>query len=159
MQNKSSISRGRIKDQLKANPLFSRLTDTQMNSIIDDAVRDVANFRIMAGKNDYLTDTNLESNLTNPGSGGSALSTTFYDGQTEAITLKTGLNHKESLAIVSITLQADPENSSDVFVGDFTSQSIRLEPGSFYTVSVDDITKVYVRSLQGVQLVNWTAQA
>lgn len=57
--------------------------------------------------------------------------------------------------IVEIILQADPSNSSNLYVGDATTQTFKLSSGANIKISIDSISKIYVRG--NGQVANWIA--
>lgn len=54
-----------------------------------------------------------------------------------------------------VVIQADPDNTADVFVGNSTSQSIQLVPGQSVTLPVTNLATVYVKSASGTMRVNY----
>ena len=59
--------------------------------------------------------------------------------------------------IVEITVQADTSNSSNIYVGNATVQTIKLSSGGSIKISIDSVSKVYVRGGTAGQVANWLA--
>lgn len=57
----------------------------------------------------------------------------------------------------SVLVQADPDNSQNVFVGNSASQSVQLAPGGTETIPVNQPSKIYVRAASDTQRVNFHA--
>lgn len=55
----------------------------------------------------------------------------------------------------SLLLQADPDNTADVFFGDSVAQDIQLQAGGSATLSVRDPAGVFVKAASGTQRVNY----
>lgn len=88
---------------------------------------------------------------------GSSLSSTLYDG-TQSITVAAALNSGTSLAVTEVIVQADPDNTDSVFIGNATSQSIELLPGAVYAMPISNVNKLYAKAKSGTQTVNWHAR-
>ena len=63
-----------------------------------------------------------------------------------------------STLILDILIQADPDNSEDVFVGDSTSQTIQLRPADAIYLQVNNLNVVYVKTGTGPMTVNWLSR-
>lgn len=59
--------------------------------------------------------------------------------------------------IVEIIVQADANNSNNLFVGNATTQAIKLSSGKDIKISIDSVSKVYVRGGAAGQVANWLA--
>ena len=59
--------------------------------------------------------------------------------------------------IIEIIVQADSGNSNNVFVGNSTTQTIKLSAGKDVTITIDSVSKVYVRGGAAGQVANWLA--
>ena len=55
----------------------------------------------------------------------------------------------------SILIQADPDNSADVFFGDSVAQDIQLAAGGNATLAVGDPASIFVKSASGTQRINY----
>lgn len=60
--------------------------------------------------------------------------------------------------ISQVLVQADPDNTADVFIGDSTSQTIQLKAQDGITLLVNNLNQVYVKSASGTQTVNWVTR-
>src|SRR4051794_38900530 len=54
-----------------------------------------------------------------------------------------------------VLVQADPDNTNDVYFGDSANQTIHLKPGDPATVPVQNVNQVYVKTATGTAVVNW----
>lgn len=75
-------------------------------------------------------------------------SSVLYDG-TGTVTVAAAIS-ATSQPCAEVMVQADPDNSVALFVGNATSQSTQLAAGQAATIPVDNPTKVYARSADGV---------
>ena len=60
--------------------------------------------------------------------------------------------------VLELMIQADPDNTEDIFVGNATSQSVKLKPGQSYEMSMANLNLVYVKADSGTQTVNYHAR-
>lgn len=60
-------------------------------------------------------------------------------------------------ACKAVLLQADPDNTADVFIGSATNQRFQLVPGQTVTLPVSNVNLVFGRSASGTQSINWLA--
>ncbi|MEM4410072.1 MAG: hypothetical protein QXI19_15175 [Candidatus Caldarchaeum sp.] len=56
-----------------------------------------------------------------------------------------------------VLVQADPNNTSNLLVGHSNAQPIVLEPGRSLSISIGDVSLIYVRAESGTVTVNWLA--
>ncbi len=52
-------------------------------------------------------------------------------------------------------LQADPGNTSDVFIGDTNSQPIQLSAGQSLSIRVNNLNQIFWKSASDTQTINW----
>lgn len=82
----------------------------------------------------------------------------MWDGTVSVSSLAAvALNSGNSLATTVVTVQNDPTNTDDIYVGNATSQSVRLVPGASEDYRASSVGQVYVIALSGTQRVNWHA--
>ena len=62
-------------------------------------------------------------------------------------------------AIKQILIQADHANTDGVLIGSATNQYIKLYAGDNITIEIDDIAKVYAKSVAGTQNINYITLA
>ena len=55
----------------------------------------------------------------------------------------------------SIGIQADPDNITDLLLGDATTQSMQLTPGSSISLDIRDPALVFVRMVSGTGVANF----
>ena len=60
--------------------------------------------------------------------------------------------------VVSIALQADPTNGTDILIGNSENQVIRLTPGASITLNHVNLRDIYARAVSGTPTVNWIAR-
>jgi len=58
-----------------------------------------------------------------------------------------------------VLVQADPDNSVDVFIGNSTIQPLRLKPGVSATIPVNNVSLIYAKTTSGTATVNWLARS
>lgn len=56
-----------------------------------------------------------------------------------------------------VVIQADPDNTGDVFVGDVNGQFVQLTPGQSVGLAVKNLNEVYVKGSANNQAVNYVA--
>jgi len=62
------------------------------------------------------------------------------------------------LPCFEVLLQADPDNTDDVFVGEAVGDCrIQMEPGDVMVVPINDASKILIRAAAGAQTINWLA--
>jgi hypothetical protein len=85
----------------------------------------------------------------------SATADTLLDGNitatTSAAALTAGASHKQ-------TVQNDPSNTTDIYVGNATTQSTRLIPGAAMDLTVSNLNLIYVKTVSGTARVNYSAE-
>lgn len=88
-------------------------------------------------------------------------SSTVYDGTQNASGSAVALNSGTSQACSSVLVQNDPSNTTgnDVYVGNATSQSVRLQPGDTVTYTVNNVNLIYIKTVAGTPRVNWNARS
>lgn len=58
-----------------------------------------------------------------------------------------------------VTVQADPDNASDVLVGDNNAQTVQLTPGQMVFLAVSNVNLLYGRTASGTGYINWLVVA
>jgi hypothetical protein len=71
------------------------------------------------------------------------------------VTLTTASAPLPSVASHAATLQADPNNTDDVFVGDSSGQTWRLTPGGALSTIVSNLSSLQGKANSGTQNLNW----
>ncbi len=79
----------------------------------------------------------------------------LYDGTQNVGLVAVPLDAR--LMITEVIVQSDPDNKGIVYVGNATSQSVRLDAGEVEIITIDETSKVYVRGSAEWQRVNWHA--
>jgi len=82
---------------------------------------------------------------------------TLHSGSQEVTNAAGGLHGGVSLSCKQVIVQAHPDNTQRVLVGNLYRQDIILVPGQSETLPIDDVSKVFVRAVAGTQTVNWHA--
>jgi len=57
---------------------------------------------------------------------------------------------------VGVIVQNDPDNTVDILVGFSPAQTLQLAPGESVWVGIDDVAKVFTKSVSGTANVNYT---
>lgn len=86
-------------------------------------------------------------------------STTLYDGTFTATTTAAALNSGTTIHCTEVLVQNDPGSAVNIKVGNATSQSVVLTPGQSYSISVKDVSLVFVKSASATPTVNWSARS
>jgi hypothetical protein len=60
-----------------------------------------------------------------------------------------------NVSCFTVLIQADPNNNTDLFVGNATVQPIHLLPGQIMTVDTNNLQAFYAITTSGTALVNW----
>lgn len=55
----------------------------------------------------------------------------------------------------SVLIQAKPENTGNVLIGDSTSQDVTLEPGDAVVAVIDDLSKIHIKVTVAGEGVNY----
>lgn len=55
---------------------------------------------------------------------------------------------------IAAVIQADPDNTADVFIGDSAAQDIQLIPGASISLDLRNLNEFYRKSASGTQAVN-----
>jgi hypothetical protein len=86
----------------------------------------------------------------------SSVPTTVLDG-TKTTTNDTAVALAASVsAYDKITVQADPDNTVNMLIGNGTSQSIKLGPGQSIDIAIDDPSKIYIKRTSSTNVTaNW----
>ena len=71
-----------------------------------------------------------------------------------AITSTTVATVLATLACKSVLLQADPDNTVDLFIGDATNQPIQLTPGMSLVLPVSNTNLIYHKSASATGVLN-----
>lgn len=61
-------------------------------------------------------------------------------------------------AALMVVIQADPDNTVDVMLGDATSQPVQLTPGQSATIIGTALSDIYVKAASGTATVNYWAK-
>lgn len=61
----------------------------------------------------------------------------------------------DAIVCFNATIQADPDNTVDVFIGDSASQPVQLTPGQSVPLPISNLEQVYVKTASGTATVNW----
>ncbi len=77
----------------------------------------------------------------------------FFAGTLTATTTAAALG--ATRASSEVLVQADPDNTVDVFIGDATVQPVQLTPGQAITVLASDIALVFVKTASATAAVNY----
>ena len=75
-------------------------------------------------------------------------------GTQSVTTTAAAINNGVRAMAKQVLLQADPDNTADIFIGNLSSQPIQLKPGNTIVVPADDVTDLYVRA-GSTQVLNW----
>lgn len=57
-----------------------------------------------------------------------------------------------------VLIQADPDNTVAVFIGNATAQPIKLNAGGYIPIPVNDVSLLYVKTASVTANVNWLAR-
>ena len=52
-------------------------------------------------------------------------------------------------------LQADPNNTADIFLGDENSQPVQLVAGQSLSIRTPNLNRIYAIAASGTQVLNW----
>lgn len=87
-----------------------------------------------------------------------AASATLY-AQTTSRTGAAAISNSQPC--VEVLVQADPDNTVDLFVGNDSTQPIQLKPGAGISITVDNVSKIFARSADGTTsaVINWIARS
>ena len=58
-------------------------------------------------------------------------------------------------AVFEVLIQNDPDNTTDVLVGNSTSQVIQIAPAQSLTIPTNNLATVYVKAISGTPTVNY----
>jgi hypothetical protein len=64
-----------------------------------------------------------------------------------------------TLPIEDAIIQNDPANTVNILLGDATAQTIKVVPGASFSIEIDYINKVYVKTESGTATVNYLTGA
>jgi len=101
--------------------------------------------------------TRIQGTVTVTGDVAAPGSATIYDGTLAATTTAAALG--ASQAWREVLIQSDPDNTANVFVGNATSQSIKLLPGGSVTIPAANRNLVYAKAASGTQTVNYLGRS
>jgi hypothetical protein len=94
----------------------------------------------------------------NPGNVQLPGSSTVYCGQkTDVGTIAAAIGGSQ--ACREVLVQADVNNTVDVYIGNDTTQSICLKPGVALTIPTDNVNKIYCKTNSGTATINWLARS
>ena len=74
------------------------------------------------------------------------------DVTTDAVQL-----HNGELSCKQVVVQAHPDNTQRILVGNQYRQDVILVPGQAETIPIGDVSTIWVRAVAGTQVVNWHA--
>lgn len=60
-------------------------------------------------------------------------------------------------ACKELFIQADPDNTADIFIGNASVQPIQLNPGQSISFEMNNPPIIYAKSASGAQLINYLA--
>lgn len=63
----------------------------------------------------------------------------------------------DASVVEEVVVQADPDNTENLFIGTATTRPIQLNPGADITLPVRDLTRLYVSSAAGTANANFLA--
>lgn len=69
------------------------------------------------------------------------------------------LNSGTSQPCAAVLVQADPDNAVSIVVGQCNTPSIKLLPGHWRLVPVQDVKMVWAKAASGTATVNWEIKA
>ena len=72
---------------------------------------------------------------------------------TDAVALHNGV----SLTCKQVIVQAHPDNTARVLIGNLYRQDVILVPGQAETIPIGNVSTVFVKAVAGTQVVNWHA--
>lgn len=79
-------------------------------------------------------------------------------GETTGITTAAVAISTTSHAIREALIQSDPDNTTNVLVGNSIAQEVVLTPGQSITVPIISLELIYVKMASGTGTVNWLAR-
>ncbi len=85
-----------------------------------------------------------------------APSTSIYAGTKTVTTTAVAIGNQAGREVL---IQADNSNTDAVLIGDNAAQVIRLAAGDGVTIPVDNINKIYAKSVSSTQVVNWLVRS
>ncbi len=84
-------------------------------------------------------------------------SNTFYPGTLVTSTTAAALGSSQTCS--EILVQSDPANTTNVKVGNATSQTIAITPGASLSISADNVASLYAVAVSGTPQINWLARS
>ena len=82
----------------------------------------------------------------------------LYSGETTGITTTAVAISTTSNNIREALIQSDPANTTNVLVGNSTSQEVALTPGQSITIPIVSLSLVFVKMASGTGTLNWLAR-
>lgn len=79
---------------------------------------------------------------------------TLQDGTNASVGTTAAQVTTTDVIATSVLIQADPDNTDDIFLGNATSQSVQLQPGQSIAVQINNVNKLYAKSASGTQRAN-----
>ena len=58
----------------------------------------------------------------------------------------------------AVVVQADPENTADVLIGDSAAQTLQLQAGQSISLRVRNLDQIFVAGASGTQTVHWITE-
>ncbi len=62
---------------------------------------------------------------------------------------------RATLVVWECTIQNDPDNTIDIFIGDSSSQPIQVLPGESMTIPIQDAATIFVVAASGTPTINF----
>lgn len=128
----------------------------------DDDANDPQNlFAIALGGGKYVLGVGLyvdvdttPTPLTSTMLSGFTTPTTIVDGTKSLTTTGASIGTQ---ACKGVLLQADPDNTVDIFVGDASNQRFQLLPGQWMQIPISNVSGIYAKAATGTATLNWLA--
>ena len=99
---------------------------------------------------------NVGSIVRSSGGGTTTPSGTFYVGTNTTSTTPEALAATQ--ATVEVFVQNDPQSTTDVLVGNSSTQTVQLGPGDGITIPASNLAVVYIVAVSGTPTVNYLAR-
>lgn len=82
----------------------------------------------------------------------------LYAGEKTGIDTNAGAISTTTNNIREALIQSDPANTTNMFIGNATSQEVVLTPGQSITIPIISLSLVYVKMASLTGIVNWIAR-
>lgn len=63
--------------------------------------------------------------------------------------------YNQNVSCFTVMVQSDPNNNTDLFVGNSTVQPVHLLPGQIIPMDTNNIQGIYAVTTSGTAVVNW----